>query len=350
MLEKLLSWLEDPDSDVNASALDVLAHTNGIDEDVQDLDNLKKIVPLLTKFMKDKNTEIRLIAMSCAIRVADSVPKAYEIHTQEFGPLLLNILQTNLNSGDPDSTNKTIEILIESLSQAGSLFSKNPEHFVSAMHQIAKTKQLGEQTRILALEFLGSFGESVKTAAKKIKKFNDVLLPLCLDIMAETVDENSFNFSANAESEKPMLFEVANECVDRICLSMGGKAFAPVLLKNFDLYVKKPDWQSKLSAVMALSQSGEGCREQFTPVLGKLVKVVLELYNEKCARLRFAAIHCTGQMCTDLAPLVQELYGKDILKALLKALDDPKPEVQDHTQHAIINIMEHCPVSCLDAS
>jgi hypothetical protein len=346
-LEKVLPWLEDADADVNESAVSIITHSCSIDEEIQDEDNIKKLVPLLTNFMKHKKPEIRLAAMLCAIRITDFIPKAYEAHIQEFGPLTLNVLQSNLNSGDTDSTNKAIMLLTESLTLAASIFSKKPEHFVSAMHQIAKAQQLKDSTRMLSLNFLACFGESVK-AAKKIKKFNDVLLPLCLDIIAESVDENTFNIRAGTDSEKPTLFEMANECIDRICLSMGGRGFAPVVLKNIELYMKKPDWQSKLAAVMAVSQTGEGCREQFLPVLGTLVKGVLELYDDKCARLRFAAIHCTGQMCTDFAPIIQERYGKDILKALLKALDDPKPEVQDHTQHAIINIMEHCPENIVE--
>ena len=59
------------------------------------------------------------------------------------------------------------------------------------------------------------------------------------------------------------------------------------------------------------------------------------------AKVRWAACQAIGQMCTDLAPEVQETEHARLLPALIAVMDDfDNPRVQAHSAAAVVNFTE----------
>ena len=89
---------------------------------------------------------------------------------------------------------------------------------------------------------------------------------------------------------------------------------------------------------MAFSQVGEYIEDVET--LAPMVPVVLAHLNHANPRIRYASLHCIGQISDDMTEDFQERYGGDVLPELLRVLDDPVPRVSAHCCSAITNFMD----------
>ncbi|SJL13323.1 uncharacterized protein ARMOST_16763 [Armillaria ostoyae] len=81
-----------------------------------------------------------------------------------------------------------------------------------------------------------------------------------------------------------------------------------------------------------------------TPVtmrgLTKVVGLVTPMFADTRPRVRWAACQCVGQLCTDLADLLQEGHYDSLLNVLIPTLEDPEPRVHSHASAALINFCE----------
>lgn len=102
--------------------------------------------------------------------------------------------------------------------------------------------------------------------------------------------------------------------------------------------IANSDWRFKNAALMAFSQVGEYI-ENISDI-GAMVPVVNGALSHENPKVRFAALHCIGQISDDMTEDFQEAYGKELLPAMIKTLDDPVPRVSAHCCSAITNFMD----------
>ena len=65
------------------------------------------------------------------------------------------------------------------------------------------------------------------------------------------------------------------------------------------------DWKKRHAALMAISQSGEGCEQQMVKQLELIVTTIVTRFGDSHPRVRWAAINTIGQMSTDFGPALQ---------------------------------------------
>ena len=64
--------------------------------------------------------------------------------------------------------------------------------------------------------------------------------------------------------------------------------------------------------------------------------------NHPEPRVRYAVLHCLGQISDDFAPKFQEMYHEEILPLLIERMDDPVPRVVGHACASSTNFLENC--------
>ena len=89
---------------------------------------------------------------------------------------------------------------------------------------------------------------------------------------------------------------------------------------------------------MAFSQVGEYIEDVET--ISAMVPVVLQHLGHENPKIRYASLHCLGQISDDMTEDFQETYGADVLPPLIKVLEDPVPRVSAHCCSAITNFMD----------
>ena len=57
-------------------------------------------------------------------------------------------------------------------------------------------------------------------------------------------------------------------------------------------------------------------------------------------KIRYAALHCLGQIADDMTEEFQENFHESVLPALVAMLNDPVPRVQAHACAALTNFFE----------
>lgn len=90
---------------------------------------------------------------------------------------------------------------------------------------------------------------------------------------------------------------------------------------------------------MAFSQIGEYVDnvDLIAPMVGQ---VVLHLQHAN-PKVRYAAVHCVGQMADDMKSKFQTKFGAEVFPAMLQQLDDPIPRVSAHVCSALSNYGEN---------
>ena len=135
---------------------------------------------------------------------------------------------------------------------------------------------------------------------------------------------------------------MGEEALDRISIALGGKTMVPVLFSKIQEMFKSADWKQRHAALMAISQSGEGCMEQMRSELDNIVTMIVQHFGDPHPRVRWAAINTVGQMSTDFGPGMQTSLHQVVMPALIGVMDDASNRVQAHAAAAVINFCEHC--------
>ena len=89
---------------------------------------------------------------------------------------------------------------------------------------------------------------------------------------------------------------------------------------------------------MAFSQVGEYIDE--ISKIGAMVPIVVTHLKHQNPRIRYAALHCIGQISDDMTEDFQSEFGATVLPALIETLSDPVARVSAHCSSAITNFMD----------
>lgn len=305
--------------------------------------HLSNIREMLAFCLNDQeSSKVRLAALEATCSIVLVLEKSQYGPFQELIPLMLGVLAQDLNAGNVESAAASIESIIEIAVSQASFFKKHATTIVGAMYQIAKTSNLDDSVRHLAMEFMISLAETSPSLVKTIPQFVDNLFPLCMSMMLDIQDDEDWADTYDDDELELTNYDVGLESLDRLALSVGGKLVQPVAFKLIAQYLNQNSWTHKHTGLMAIAQTAEGCVEQYEAHLKDLVFMVLKLFQDPHPRVRYAAIHCAAQLSTDFNGTLQAQYHAQIMPALLGAMDDQVPKVQSHAATAVVNFVEDC--------
>ena len=121
------------------------------------------------------------------------------------------------------------------------------------------------------LHTLGSFCRR-RQVARKLTGFCGAVVPVALTMMLDVEGDSPEELQEweqeEEDDEKTEItnYDVGEEALDRISIALGGKTMVPVLFSKIQEMFKSADWKQRHAALMAISQSGEGCEAQMEKV------------------------------------------------------------------------------------
>lgn len=259
-------------------------------------------------------------------------------------PLMLQPVQRAVTARNEDDAKTSIEMLIEVVESEPYFFKKDLPHVCSIMLDVCKNTSNSEDggPRQVSLEFLVSIAEKLPTQCRKMGTFVKNVFPVALQMMLEIEDEPEwYDLDDDDDNSEYTHFDCGQESLDRLAIALGGKAVLPVAESIISAFLQNTNWVYRHAALLALSQIGEGCQKQIEQKLGNVIHLALSKFLDPHPRVRWAAINCIGQMCTDFGPRIQEDFHQDIVRALITVMDDKdNPRVQSHSAAAIINFCD----------
>lgn len=311
--------------------------------------HMAQLHPILGACLGHASLEVQVAALHCVAGFIQQLEDSKE--RDVFQPMVSPILATLgrcLTTGDEQSAQDVLEQLIEVAEQHPKFLKKQLSEVITAMIQIANAAQLDAPTRTLAVEFMVTLCEARDKAPGMMRKLPDFVPTLFSALMGFLLDVeddplwHSADSDAHEEEGCGDLFDSGQEFLDRVAISLGGKALVPAAGALLPAWLQDAgDWRKRHAALICLAQIAEGCAKVMLEQLQPLVGMCLQGLGDPHARVRWSACQALGQMCTDLTPDIQENHGQQILPALMAAMDDfNNPRVQAHAAAAVVNFSE----------
>ncbi|CAO2831880.1 unnamed protein product [Amaranthus hypochondriacus] len=300
-------------------------------------------------FGGNSTSEIRIAALGASINFIQCLNKASDRDKfQDLLPQMMRTLTEALNHKQEAPAQEALELLIELAGTEPRFLRRQLIEVVEAMLQIAEEESLEEGTRHLAIEFVITLAEARERAPgmmRKLPQFIHRLFGILMNMLLDIEDDPVWH-NADTEDEdagESSNYSVAQECLDRLSISLGGNTIVPVASKFLPAYLAVPEWEKHHAALICLAQIAEGCSKVMTKNLEQVVSMVLNSFQDPHARVRWAAIRAISQLSTDFGPDLQTQYHYLVLPALVSAMDDfQNPRVQAHAASAVLNFSENC--------
>jgi len=304
---------------------------------------------LTTGLTDQKSLKVRLAALGATVsfvQLLESPEEKYQF--KDFTLMMFETVSAALNARKEEEALEALQILVELADLEPTFLRPHLITVVNAMLTIANTNQLGDAIRQLGLEFLVTLAEQRPGMVRKIPNFIQNLVPVVLNFMMDLEEE--WDQEEDEEDEDEVTnHDVGDECIDRLALALGGKTIIPVLFAHVGNLLKHQDWRQRHTALMAISNVGEGCEKFLTPHLGDVLNMIAPHFRDPHHRVRWAACNTVGQMSSDFGPGLQQKFHSLLLPCLVSVMDDKdNPRVQSHAASAIINFCEHCTSDVLE--
>ena len=260
-------------------------------------------------------------------------------------PLMIRPVQQAVAAGNDDDARQAIELLIDVVESEPKFWRKDLAAVCTLMLNIASNNDLSDESspRQMALEFLVSVAEKLPSQCRKMGTFVRNVFPVSLQMMLSREDDQDwYKQEIDEDTSEYTLFDCGQESLDRIAIALGGKAVLPVAEAIIPSFLNnESSWAHRHAALLAISQIGEGCQKQIEAKLGDVIDLALARFRDPHPRVRWAAINCIGQMCTDFGPRIQTDFHQKIVSHLILVMDDAgNPRVQSHAAAAVINFCD----------
>ena len=145
-------------------------------------------------------------------------------------------------------------------------------------------------------------------------------------------------FAGEDEEEDNVAF--GKQAVDRLVAGVGDEKMLPLigtLVQN--TIANDTDWRYKHAGIMAFSQVGEYVDE--IDKIRPMVPIIIQHIQHPNPKIRYAALHCIGQLADDMPGDFQRNFHGDCMPALIAALEDQVPRVESHACACITNFAEN---------
>lgn len=302
---------------------------------------------IFKRTLNHKSLDINLSALQA---VSNFLQIAEGKDARQFTSLLGDMAQVPLKALAQDEETVLEDALVEFNEMAEiepKFFRRHfKELFIHFSQIVAKDDYTNPLIRHQPVEFFVTVVERVPTVVKKdqdtLKALLDLIFKLMIDIDSD-IEESWMRpkegFKADEEEEEEDSVHFGKTCVDRLVSSIGEEIMLPLLSTLVQTTLaNNDDWRFKNAGLMALSQVGEYLDDiqKITP----MVPVVIAHLQHPVPKIRYAALHCIGQMADDMTEDFQEAFHESILPAVAQMLADPVPRVQAHACAALTNFFE----------
>lgn len=233
--------------------------------------------------------------------------------------------------------------LVEIADSSSSFFKPHLSVFVRALLTIARDSNIEDEVRQMAVEVLLCVVEDRPRMCLRVPNFVSDLVRILMEFMLAIGDDSDWIDSDDRAQEGDITrnYDVGESGLDRVAAALGGENVMSIVFGFVSQYLRRQEWQYKLAAIMAISQTVEYLPEEGLDThLDEIVNTLLVQLSDQHHRVRFAACQAIGQIALDHQPLFQKNYAQVILPPLIVALDDPSSRVQSHAAAALINFAE----------
>jgi hypothetical protein len=268
-----------------------------------------------------------------------------------FAPLLEPMTKLIIRLAEADEETLLEDALIEYNEIAEvepKFFKRFYKDVFTALSPIALKSDFTNATiRHQPVEFFTTIAERIPSVLRKdeetLKNLLDLIFKIMIDI-DEDIEESWMvpkeGFKVDEEDEGEDSVHFGKGTIDKLVSCVGESITLPLLSQLvMNTVSNEADWRYKHAGLMALSQVGEYIDDVST--IQPMVPIIVKHLQHGNPKVRYAALHCIGQISDDMGEEFVENFHNQILPALVATLGDQVPRVQAHCCAALTNFLEN---------
>eukprot|EP01006_Ploeotia_vitrea_P036976 TRINITY_DN66079_c7_g2_i3.p1 TRINITY_DN66079_c7_g2~~TRINITY_DN66079_c7_g2_i3.p1 ORF type:complete len:1144 (+),score=626.30 TRINITY_DN66079_c7_g2_i3:69-3434(+) len=301
--------------------------------------HMNAIRSLYVQGLADKALNVRIAAVGA---VAQMLSELLDIElVQQFQPQLptmLDILKQAIGSGQYADALSIINGMCDIAADYAVFFRPRLEQIGDMLRRVAVSPDMPDDLRRSCMEFFCVVSQSSEGMVRKTPTFYQhalvVALTLMMDVQVDSEWPNTVDDPDGLQEETN--YDCGELALDRLALSLGGRIIMPVLGPMLQKFFARQEWKCHYVALMAVAQVGE-----FLPLSKLPLDRILQSADHQNMYVRYASVHCIGQLSTDFAPQLQSGYTDAVVPVLMRRLSDKVPRIQSHSGAALFNFAEH---------
>jgi hypothetical protein len=314
-----------------------------------------EIGALIQKSMEINNRKIQMLAIQTLGSLITTLSSKEVKKYFKFAVPVLKILYEMFFG-----PNANVDYGCEVLTVVGEIVETDPKFFrtnfkdlIDCMGRIRAMNDIEGGVKDQALEVTISISQRYPEFLQENKAILSQIVEMVFLHMLEIPDECPAEWANPPDGfdEKKMdddsqkVVKFATDCIDRLCANVGSAVMLKYLSDCVAQLIKTGEWKKMFASFMALSQVGEYMEdvEEIRPI----VQLLKNSSTHPEPRVRYAVIHCLGQIADDFAPKFQEVYHDEVIPVLMERMDDPVPRVVGHACASATNFLENCQESHL---
>ena len=303
---------------------------------------------IFEKTLQNPTLDIKLAALQAT---ANYLSIAERKETKAFIPLLplmVTVVTAALAEEDETVLEDALVEFNELAEVEPSFFKPNFKDIYEALKPVVANKEFANNSiRHQPLEFFCTIVERQPSLVKKdealLRDLLEQVFHLMIDI-DEDIDQSWLvpkeGYVDGGEDEEEDNVSFGKGLVDRLVAGIGDVIMLPLigtLVQN--TIANDSDWRYKHAGIMAFSQVGEYVDD--TKKIEPMLPVLLQHLQHPNPKIRYASLHCIGQISDDMPNNFQKAFHESVLPALIASLDDDVPRVASHACAAITNFAEN---------
>lgn len=303
---------------------------------------------IFKKTLNHNTLDIRLAALQAVSNYLQTVESTDTKAFQELIPDMYNVIRAAAQEDDEVVLQDAL-IEFNEIAEIEPRFFKSrfSEIFQNTLEIVNKSDFTNPMIRQQPVEFYVTMIERVPSIVSKdaallqnvIEQIFKLMIDVDADIEADWMRPKE-GFKENDDGEEGEdNVNFGKGCIDKIISAVGDATTLPILGTIVtNTVANTEDWRYKNAGLMAFSQVGEYLDD--VQKLAAMLPIVVENLQNQCPKVRYASLHCIGQLSDDMSEEFQEAFGKDVLPALIQVLADQVPRVSAHACSAITNFMD----------
>ena len=309
-----------------------------------------KISSVLQAAMEQNNYKLQVSATQALGSLITTLPPKEVKKYFKFSIPVLKILHEMFfaANGNIDYACTVLEVVGEIVETDPKFFRAVFRDLINLMKKIRDLNSIEGAVKDQSLEISISMAQRYPEFLKENKEVLSTIVEMVFLHMLEIPDECPAEWinppdgfdpkKMEDDSQKAVSF--STDCIDRLCSHVGEKVMLKYLGDCVAQLLATGEWKKVFASFMALSQIGEYMEDvaEIKPIVIKLQ----EYAAHPEPRVRYAVVHCLGQISDDFAPKFEDFYHQDVLPLFLERLQDPIPRVVAHTCASLTNFLERC--------
>ncbi len=269
-------------------------HPSHIERRICALEMLEEIVDIYPKSLRNIQSDMHKLLEGCFSDAEPRIRKCAVVlvismvsnfRAREWKPLqpcipvILRVIENLAQLKLDDELTDVLQKLSELAETEPLFFKPNISEVAELLHKIACEKQMSDEPRSGALEFLMTLGETKPImCVKNCPQYVSYILKAAMDCMLD-VSTDDEAWAAVMEDEEDgdddsELYQIGMEVVDRLIATFTIKRVGSAYFEAIGSYVKQADWQSVHAALTAISEGVEHVEKK--EHLDELFSVALE--------------------------------------------------------------------------